>query len=606
MTMRRHGHRLAGSVSLPGFALPTLALAAFVLLAAASGASPAFAQGLGVYDPDLAWPLCGRITEDPPLGWVPGMDCPPERFGDPAFHDGPISSSFGPRQLPSDGFRYDFHRGIDLPAAIGTPIFAVADGVVRKAGPDPSFTDPVIEIRHTRPGFASCGDGGGCYSSMYLHVSAWTVAVDDVVSKGDYIGQTGESLSEFEHLHFEIRDAPPADPSSSWQKECVHPLGALAYPDSGAANLELTLDSVSVEDPLQPVVTATVSIPMSVELDLETVVVELFERQPGGGLVAIPQPGAAPVGATVEGDGYLVDPPAYSMNRTSRQYTYKDSSIGIAYEEFLAGGLYESPYADGMPPEYDAGFHLDAADPGDFQTGMFNGMRISPIHYNAESPAYGATFQFTSLVGTASADDLCVKVRAIDALGNATDERTWNCPGHSCPDLPREDCRVADRSIVMLKKKDGLLDRVKWVFRGGEATPLADFGDPVSSTATTWSWCLWDASAPGEPRFGADVPTGGQCAGRPCWSAASTKGFRMKDRSGGPGGVTKLGLRAGDAGKTSIKVLGRGAHLDDAALPLAAPLVAQLIPDDGGAPLPCWQAGYSTTSRNDEGQLKAR
>lgn len=75
------------------------------------------------------------------------MDFPAERFGDPAFHDGPISSTFGPRQLPSDTFRYDFHRGIDLPAEVGTPIFAVE---VIKAGVRPGFDDPVIEIRHFR------------------------------------------------------------------------------------------------------------------------------------------------------------------------------------------------------------------------------------------------------------------------------------------------------------------------------------------------------------------------------------------------------------------------------------------------------------------------
>lgn len=577
------------------------ALTTTALLAATS----AGAQGLGVYDPDLAWPLCGRIADDPPMGWAPGMDCPPERHGDPAFHDGPISSSFGPRQLPSEMFRYDFHRGIDLPADIGTPLFAVADGEVRKAGPDPSFDDPVIEIRHFRPGFASCGDGGGCYSSMYLHVSAWTVMPGNIVTKGQYIGETGESSSGFAHLHFEIRDAPPTDASSSWQKECVHPLGALPYPDDGAGNLELSIDSVDVSDPLNPVVTATVTAPMSIELDLETVEVEVYERLPGGDLSAIVQPGATPVGTTVEGDGYLVDPPVYSMNLTSRQYTYKDSGSGIAYEEFLAGGLYESPYADDLPLAYDPGFHLDAADPGDFQAGLFNGMRIRPIHYNDESPAYQATFEFLALEGTADAEALCIRVRAVDALGAATEWQTFNCPDHSCPSLPREDCRTADRSGLQLKKKNGLLDRLKWVMKGGDATPLADFGDPVAGDDATWSWCLWAGDAPDEPLLGADLPNGGLCDGKPCWRAVSTKGFKMKDKTGTPGGVTSASLLAGDAGRTRLKVLGRGTKLEDATLPATLPLRAQLIADDGVAPL-CWQSSWSEAVRNEEGLLKAK
>jgi len=44
---------------------------------------------------------------------------------------------------------------------------------------------PVIEIRHFRPGFGTCGAGGGGYSSMYLHVSAWMVSPGELVGKGD-------------------------------------------------------------------------------------------------------------------------------------------------------------------------------------------------------------------------------------------------------------------------------------------------------------------------------------------------------------------------------------------------------------------------------------
>ncbi len=129
----------------------------------------------GLFDTSPVWPLCGRIMTNAPVGWQETDDCPSERWGNPDYTDAPISSTFGPRLLASEDFRYDFHRGIDLAAPIGTPLFAFADGIVQKAGPDSAYTDPLIQLRHYRPGFNSCTSGGGCYHTNYLHVSGSTV-----------------------------------------------------------------------------------------------------------------------------------------------------------------------------------------------------------------------------------------------------------------------------------------------------------------------------------------------------------------------------------------------------------------------------------------------
>ena len=565
---------------------------------------PAWGQGLGHYDPAPAWPLCGRIAESPPQGWALGMPCPADRFGDPNFHDAPISSTFGARQLVSGGFRYDFHRGLDLPAPTGTPLFAIADGEVRKAGVVAGFSDPVLELRHFRPGFTSCAAGGGCYASMYLHISAWNVSVGDTVSKGDYIGQSGESFTGFEHLHFEIRDAPPSDPFSSWQKESVHPLGMLPYPDSGADNIQLTLDSVDLTNPMNPRVATTVTIPIGVELDLEALEAEAYRRLPGGGLVAISQPGQTPVGNTVEGGGYDVDPPRYSMNSTNRQYTYKDSTVGIGYDAFQTGGTYESPYAASMPPVYDHGFHMDAADPNDFQVGMFNGMRIAPIHHNAQSPAYQVSFDFLELVGTPNPAELCLRVRAVDALGNPTNWVSHNCPDHSCPQLPRNDCRSADRSVLLFKKRDGIAHKAKWVFKGGPPSTIADFASPESNSDANYSLCLWDSTATTEPLLGIDIPTASLCDDKPCWKPR-TNGYKFRDRNGLPHGAIRAKLLAGDVGRSKIVLIAKSVNLSDMTLPLSAPLTTQLIVDDAGSTV-CWEAVYPTIRVNDADKLKSK
>ena len=63
-----------------------------------------------------------------------------------------------------------------------------------------------------------------------MHLSEWAVAADDVISKGDLIGYTGEIASGFDHLHFELRDAPSDDVLSRWQRDSVHTLFHAALP----------------------------------------------------------------------------------------------------------------------------------------------------------------------------------------------------------------------------------------------------------------------------------------------------------------------------------------------------------------------------------------
>lgn len=103
------------------------------------------------------------------------------------------SSSYGMRTHPVLGGTRA-HKGIDLSAPTGTPIYATADGVVERADWFSSY-GLYIAIEH-----------GGDIETRYAHMSRLAVAAGERVKKGDvigYVGSTGRSTGP--HLHYEVR-----------------------------------------------------------------------------------------------------------------------------------------------------------------------------------------------------------------------------------------------------------------------------------------------------------------------------------------------------------------------------------------------------------------
>lgn len=108
-----------------------------------------------------------------------------------------ISDVYGWRIDPITGERA-FHHGTDFPAAEGTPILAVMDGVVTVAEPSGGYGDLVV-LESTV--------NGAPVASAYAHIrdGGTTVAVGQWVEAGQQIaevGTTGHSTGP--HLHFEI------------------------------------------------------------------------------------------------------------------------------------------------------------------------------------------------------------------------------------------------------------------------------------------------------------------------------------------------------------------------------------------------------------------
>ena len=97
------------------------------------------------------------------------------------------------------------HEGIDLPAPVGTPVFAAADGRVVYAGADIRGYGNLIVVKHA-----------GDLLTAYAHNSVLLVSQGQSVRAGDRIalvGQSGHATGP--HLHFEVRRGQiPRDPMS--------------------------------------------------------------------------------------------------------------------------------------------------------------------------------------------------------------------------------------------------------------------------------------------------------------------------------------------------------------------------------------------------------
>ena len=105
---------------------------------------------------------------------------------------GIITSRYGGRSSPG-GFGSTNHKGLDIAASLGTPIYATSSGTVTYSGNKGELGNLII-INH--------GNGVETY---YGHCSKLNVSVGEKVKAGDNIalvGKTGAATGY--HLHFEV------------------------------------------------------------------------------------------------------------------------------------------------------------------------------------------------------------------------------------------------------------------------------------------------------------------------------------------------------------------------------------------------------------------
>jgi len=106
--------------------------------------------------------------------------------------DGYISSYFGGRPDPFSGHSA-YHTGLDISAPKGTPVHAVAEGMVTYAGERTGYGE-VIEIDH-----------GNGYMTRYAHNSKLDVHPGQRIHVGDVVSEAGSTgRSTGSHVHFEV------------------------------------------------------------------------------------------------------------------------------------------------------------------------------------------------------------------------------------------------------------------------------------------------------------------------------------------------------------------------------------------------------------------
>ena len=114
-----------------------------------------------------------------------------------------VTSGFGMRNIGKGTSKN--HKGIDISAEVGSPVYAPADGVVIYAGDTtPNGCGGFVKINHT----------GVNLQTKFCHLSKWIVAKGDQVKKGQLIAYSGGQRGALyagnslgPHLHYEVLDS---------------------------------------------------------------------------------------------------------------------------------------------------------------------------------------------------------------------------------------------------------------------------------------------------------------------------------------------------------------------------------------------------------------
>ncbi|MFR8664716.1 MAG: M23 family metallopeptidase [Ruthenibacterium sp.] len=159
------------------------ARAVMARLDGAAQSTPAPASAQGGYLP-------AKQADDPPEGFSLETYVPEQPLYSPV--QGTLTSGYGYRDNPVNG-QEDFHAGLDIAVAEGTPVHCALAGQVVQAGFN-RIRGSYIMVRHANG-----------VQTLYQHLSCGFVRAGESVEQGQVIASAGSTgMSTGAHLHFEL------------------------------------------------------------------------------------------------------------------------------------------------------------------------------------------------------------------------------------------------------------------------------------------------------------------------------------------------------------------------------------------------------------------
>ena len=179
---------------------------------------------------------------------------------------------------------------------------------------------------------------------------------------------------------------------------------------------------------------------------------------------------------------------------------------------------------------------------------------------NGDCCAAGCTFE---AAGAPCEDpSVCTDVSTCDGVGA--------CIGDAAPAAVCSAPAQPRGGSLVLKNKNGK-SRLVWKWSRGLAVDVAEFGAPPAFDDYTMCVHVQDGG-------GATLLVEAVAPAGPAWDDRGAKGFRYKEKSGVPDGMTQVRLRPGAEGKAKLKAKAKGGHFDLGGLGLdsAAVVTARL------------------------------